>query len=62
MKAGNFVCMGNPEKLKVQFSEGYDLQISFKKPIYEGDCEPPLRYENIGINELIISINRLFKI
>jgi len=47
MKGGNFVCMGNPEKLKVQFSEGYNLQLSFKKPVYD-DNESPLNYENIG--------------
>ena len=48
MKHGNFICMGNPEKLKVQFSEGYNLQISFKKPVWEGrEDEVILQYENI---------------
>jgi len=31
MKEGNFVCVGNPEKLKLQFSQGYYLHIIFKK-------------------------------
>ena len=29
LKAGNFVCVGNPEELKVEFSEGYKLHIKF---------------------------------
>jgi len=32
MKNGNFVCIGNPEKLKLEFSEGYYLHIKIKKP------------------------------
>ena len=29
LKSGNFVCIGNPEKLKLQFSKGYKLHIKF---------------------------------
>jgi len=29
MKNGNFVCVGNPEKLKLQFSQGYHFNIKF---------------------------------
>lgn len=29
LKEGNFVCKGNPEKLKLQFSKGYHLHIKF---------------------------------
>ena len=29
LKAGNFVCIGNPEELKVEFSKGYTLHIKF---------------------------------
>ena len=29
LKAGNFVCVGNPEELKVEFSNGYKLHIKF---------------------------------
>jgi len=31
MKNGNFICIGNPEKLKLKFSEGYYLLIKFNK-------------------------------
>ena len=31
MKWGNFVCKGNPEKIKLQYSEGYYLHIKFRK-------------------------------
>ena len=29
LKAGNFVCVGNPEELKMEFSNGYKLHIKF---------------------------------
>lgn len=29
LKQGNFVCVGNPEKLKLQFSSGYKVHIKF---------------------------------
>ena len=29
LKNGNFVCLGNPEKLKIQFSSGYTLHVKF---------------------------------
>ena len=29
LKQGNFVCIGNPEKLKLQFSAGYNLHVKF---------------------------------
>ena len=29
LKKGNFVCIGNPEKLKIQYSLGYKLHIKF---------------------------------
>ena len=29
LKEGNFVCIGNPEKLKLQFSAGYNLHVKF---------------------------------
>ena len=29
LKKGNFVCIGNPEKLKIKFSAGYHLHIKF---------------------------------
>ncbi len=31
MKNGNFVCIGNPEKLKLKFSQGYYLHMKFRK-------------------------------
>jgi ABC-type multidrug transport system ATPase subunit len=35
MRNGNFVCIGNPEKLKLQFSQGYYLHIKYRKPSLE---------------------------
>lgn len=32
MKNGNFVCIGNPEKLKLLFSQGYYLHVKYRKP------------------------------
>ena len=29
LKKGNFVCIGNPEKLKLQYSNGYKMKIKF---------------------------------
>ena len=29
LKSGNFICIGNPEKLKLMYSTGYNLQIKF---------------------------------
>ena len=29
LKKGNFICIGNPEKLKLMYSTGYNLQIKF---------------------------------
>ena len=29
LKAGNFICLGNPEKLKIRYSLGYKLHIKF---------------------------------
>ena len=29
LKAGNFICLGNPEELKLQYSRGYKLHIKF---------------------------------
>ena len=29
LKAGNFICVGNPEELKLEFSSGYKLHIKF---------------------------------
>ena len=41
LKQGNFVCVGNPEKLKLQFSAGYKLHIKFNaiegNVVTEGD-------------------------
>ena len=33
LKRGNFVCIGNPEKLKIQFSLGYKLHVKFNDEI-----------------------------
>jgi ABC-type multidrug transport system ATPase subunit len=30
LRSGNFVCVGNPEKLKISYSSGYKLHIKFK--------------------------------
>ena len=30
LKSGNFICIGNPEKLKILYSAGYKLHIKFK--------------------------------
>ena len=29
LKAGNFICVGNPEELKIEFSRGYKLHLKF---------------------------------
>ena len=29
LKSGNFICIGNPEELKLQYSSGYNLHIKF---------------------------------
>ena len=29
LKSGNFVCLGNPQQLKLQYSEGYNIYIKF---------------------------------
>jgi ABC-type multidrug transport system ATPase subunit len=29
LKAGNFICVGNPEELKIEYSAGYKLHIKF---------------------------------
>ena len=36
LKNGNFICIGNPEKLKLQFSTGYNLHVKFNPPKEEG--------------------------
>jgi ABC-type multidrug transport system ATPase subunit len=46
MKHGNFVCIGNPEKLKLQFSQGYYLHIKFKKS-NEISVENKIDFRNI---------------
>ena len=33
LKQGSFVCIGNPEKLKIQYSLGYKLHIKFDKQV-----------------------------
>ena len=35
LKRGNFVCIGNPEKLKMHYSQGYKLHIKFEDNITE---------------------------
>ena len=53
MKSGNFISIGNPEKLKIEFSVGYKLHIKF------GQLKPNLIKENedIGVKEFSSDIN-----
>jgi len=53
MKNGNFICIGNPEKLKLQFSEGYFLQLKFKKQTFGNGNESVLKINDISINNIL---------
>ena len=48
LKQGNFVCIGNPEKLKMEFSEGYTIHIKFVE-----NNSPPVVDTHIIINNLM---------
>ena len=54
LKKGNFVCIGNPEKLKLQFSAGYHLHIKFNQ-VEQGEVLD----SNKIINELNVIVNNL---
>ena len=51
LKKGNFVCIGNPEKLKIQFSLGYKLHIKFDDELLQQNQ-----------NDLTQNIEETFKI
>jgi ABC-type multidrug transport system ATPase subunit len=53
LKAGNFVCIGNPEELKVEFSNGYTLHIKFD------DREINKEKINEQVEELIRNLKEL---
>ena len=52
LKAGNFVCVGNPEELKVEFSKGYKLHIKF-------DDSKMKEIKNDKIDEVINNLKEL---
>ena len=54
LKKGNFVCIGNPEKLKLQFSAWYHLHIKFNQ-VEQGEVLD----SNKIINELNVIVNNL---
>ena len=39
LKSGNFICIGNPEKLKLQYSAGYRFHIKFDDTIIKPNLE-----------------------
>ena len=53
LKAGNFVCVGNPEELKMEFSNGYKLHIKFD------DEEINKEKSNEKIEEIISNLKEL---
>ena len=54
LKNGNFVCIGNPERLKLQFSAGYHLHIKFNQ------LENSKPFDNNEIvNELNMIVNNI---
>ena len=53
LKAGNFICLGNPEQLKIEFSAGYKLHIKFD------DKEINKDIKNENIEEIFSNIKEL---
>ena len=51
LKQGNFVCIGNPEKLKIQYSLGYKLHVKFDDEIMNAQNR----------NNLVNNIDEAFK-
>ena len=51
LKSGNFICIGNPEQLKILYSTGYKLHIKFRDDkIYNNIKEG--KYENKSLCDL----------
>lgn len=46
MKAGNFIVIGNPEKLKLQFSQGYHLQLRYRS--ISSESESMFEYKDLS--------------
>ena len=53
LKAGNFVCLGNPEELKIKYSSGYNLHIKFD------DNEINKEIKNYKIEDVYSNIKEL---
>ena len=53
LKAGNFICLGNPEELKIEYSAGYKLHIKFD------DNELKKEINNDKIEDVFNSIKEL---
>ena len=55
LKQGNFICIGNPEKLKIQYSLGYKLHIKFDDNIINSNWNN----QNGNIQDAYNNINSL---
>ena len=55
LKKGNFVCIGNPEKLKLQYSLGYKLHVKFDDEIMKQN----ISNTNDNIGTTLNNISRL---
>ena len=73
LKAGNFVCIGNPEKLKLQFSAGYNLHVKFIQEennnnnksndglIFTGEISQPTENIVANLNSKLVSSNHIIE-
>ena len=59
LKKGNFVCIGNPEQLKLQYSNGYEMQIKFVDTVLNKKDASTLTNEMV--EEYYSEINNLVK-
>ena len=53
LKSGNFICVGNPEQLKILYSAGYKLHIKFKDDLINNNIKEG-KYENKNLCDLNI--------
>ena len=53
LKSGNFICLGNPEKLKVEFSAGYKIHIKFD------DKEINKEIKNYNVEDIFNNLKEL---
>ena len=49
LRSGNFICIGNPEELKIKFSAGYKLHIKFNDKKLNNDFNYIFKLSDIGV-------------